>query len=677
MITYSTTFRNAMLSGDDIASIMSSALLVIYTGTKPEDPDAAATGTALVTMSGLHFDTSATNGTLFKAEGETWSGVVAADGTAGWFRLTGPGGESLDGTIGDGEDMQFSSYAWTAGQTKTLDYVALTIPVSASASATVVFESASVLTEPVSVTVGSGGDYETLIEALEYMSNFIPAFDSTTPVTGTITLLSGFTLSGYSEIKGVDLSWVEITAEDSAVGGYGGFPITKGAKGPKFSAFFTNGMFIVQDFGSSVEFSSGAGGEQLSASGKVTVSAQNAVFANIIAEDGAFVDITGATVSGSSSLAISASNNSTVLAIGADLSNSNGIQATTGSRIDATDADITGSNNTSQAANADQNSTIILDGADLSNSAGMYALANGNSTISLLGSTLGGTCGDVSNIGIFASDCSTIYSRNIGMGAVAGIYAGYGSQVVGTGTLSAAFVKAEQGAVVNCPGITINSGSVSPSYNVYANLGGKVIIAGGSISGLRPRVLRAESGGKIDARSVSVTCVSTESISAVVSAYEGGTIVAHELSFSANLSGSSSTYFLEAISTSSIFAESISTSISSGNFSYGVYAGNASLIVCKGIDVCESGIGATVSSGSTLIAPNSDLSDCVTIGVMASEGSKVNICDSYAIRSDRSGGAPYDIEVEAGAEIIACGANGLLSQTANAPTVDGIIYQEI
>ncbi|MDR2100088.1 MAG: hypothetical protein LBP40_04585 [Campylobacteraceae bacterium] len=65
------------------------------------------------------------------------------------------------------------------------------------------------------ITVGANGDYPSLQSALNYVS----ALQHTNGVTGTIQLLSGYSLSGTTTIKNVDLSWCQITGQDAVTTG--------------------------------------------------------------------------------------------------------------------------------------------------------------------------------------------------------------------------------------------------------------------------------------------------------------------------------------------------------------------------------------------------------------------------------------------------------------------------
>lgn len=90
-------------------------------------------------VNGLTFETAA-SGAVAKNANETWSGVAAATGTAGWFRFEGsvtdPGTSDtgaqylrLDGSIAtSGANLNMSSTSITSGATQTLSSFSITQP---------------------------------------------------------------------------------------------------------------------------------------------------------------------------------------------------------------------------------------------------------------------------------------------------------------------------------------------------------------------------------------------------------------------------------------------------------------------------------------------------------------------------------------------------------------------
>lgn len=72
-------------------------------------------------------------------------------------------------------------------------------------------------TADVTVTVGSGGDYSTVDEAIEYLKTLLPGYKNG-GFKAEISLLTGFVWTEQLAFKnGVDLSWIEITSVDATV----------------------------------------------------------------------------------------------------------------------------------------------------------------------------------------------------------------------------------------------------------------------------------------------------------------------------------------------------------------------------------------------------------------------------------------------------------------------------
>lgn len=90
-------------------------------------------------VNGLSFGVAAA-GALIKLASQTWSGVAAATGTAGWFRFVGAVADSgatdstesqvrLDGAIStSGAQLNMSSTSITSGATQTINSFPITLP---------------------------------------------------------------------------------------------------------------------------------------------------------------------------------------------------------------------------------------------------------------------------------------------------------------------------------------------------------------------------------------------------------------------------------------------------------------------------------------------------------------------------------------------------------------------
>lgn len=68
----------------------------------------------------------------------------------------------------------------------------------------------------ITVTVGSGGDYSTINDALAALSAYYPIYVSG-GFTATISLLTGFKMAEQVLVSGIDLSWITITSVDAEV----------------------------------------------------------------------------------------------------------------------------------------------------------------------------------------------------------------------------------------------------------------------------------------------------------------------------------------------------------------------------------------------------------------------------------------------------------------------------
>ena len=68
----------------------------------------------------------------------------------------------------------------------------------------------------VTVTVGGGGDYATINDALEALTRKYPTYKANGH-TAEISLLSGFVMAEQVFVVGVDLGWIEITSVDAEV----------------------------------------------------------------------------------------------------------------------------------------------------------------------------------------------------------------------------------------------------------------------------------------------------------------------------------------------------------------------------------------------------------------------------------------------------------------------------
>lgn len=115
---YAVTLKNARLDAISTA-LGTSALLKIYDGSQPANPDTAITSQVLLatlTCNASAFAGAASSGVL------TANAISSANagntGTASWFRLTTSGGTAkVDGTVGtSGTDAIINNASITSGQ---------------------------------------------------------------------------------------------------------------------------------------------------------------------------------------------------------------------------------------------------------------------------------------------------------------------------------------------------------------------------------------------------------------------------------------------------------------------------------------------------------------------------------------------------------------------------------
>lgn len=140
-IKISTGLRNA--AADGIGNAMdTTGRINVYSGAPPADPQTAAPGTLLATLT-LSADAFAVAATgAIAANAITGDTSADATGTAGWFRMyktvdTAPGSvgsatdKRIDGTVtatGGGGDITFDSVSFVAGGAINMTGFTLTVP---------------------------------------------------------------------------------------------------------------------------------------------------------------------------------------------------------------------------------------------------------------------------------------------------------------------------------------------------------------------------------------------------------------------------------------------------------------------------------------------------------------------------------------------------------------------
>lgn len=148
-VQVSTGLSNALLDTGSLKAALNLGFIKIYeiddlTGAPPASADEAVTGTLLCTISvdgtgtGLTLGAAA-SGAIPKTSSETWSGVNAASGTAGYWRWVAPGDDGTlsttqkrlqgtCGTSGSGADMTMPSLSLEAGVAQPIDAASITLP---------------------------------------------------------------------------------------------------------------------------------------------------------------------------------------------------------------------------------------------------------------------------------------------------------------------------------------------------------------------------------------------------------------------------------------------------------------------------------------------------------------------------------------------------------------------
>ncbi len=142
----------AAARGGSLADLLELGFIKIFTGAQPASADDVETGTELVKITdnsgahdtgtgenGIQLALDAASGVLTKEAAQTWSGVAAETGTAGWFRfyakegVAGASGTAIrfDGSIGtSGADLQMASTSISATGTILIDNFSFTMPSS-------------------------------------------------------------------------------------------------------------------------------------------------------------------------------------------------------------------------------------------------------------------------------------------------------------------------------------------------------------------------------------------------------------------------------------------------------------------------------------------------------------------------------------------------------------------
>lgn len=140
----STGLVNKLMVTGSFKTTMALGFIDVYSGAQPASGDAAPTGTKLAVLSlnstatGLSLEAATTAaGVASKLASEVWSGLILADGVAGWFRYRAVGDTGVlsttearfDGAIAtSGAQMSLTTLSLKAGATLTVPAADFTLP---------------------------------------------------------------------------------------------------------------------------------------------------------------------------------------------------------------------------------------------------------------------------------------------------------------------------------------------------------------------------------------------------------------------------------------------------------------------------------------------------------------------------------------------------------------------
>ena len=291
------------------------------------------------------------------------------------------------------------------------------------------------ITTNITVTVGSGGQFSTINQALEYLTKIYPTYKSS-GVTATINLLAGFVMAEQVLVRGLNLGWITITGADAETNithtalttsfngtNYPVFGVDKGGTSPVIGQLF---RFNIEKVGGAKHglMAFGAGSS-----------------ANVLYDKG-FI--------GAGAHGIYALNGSTINANSANCSNagSSGIYALNGSTINANSANC--SNAGAHGIASSTASTINANSANCSNAVGYGIVAVDASTINANSAN----CSNAGSSGIASSNASTI---NVN------------SAIIQNQTTGTARVVVDTGSHIEAAGIN-TTGGTSPVLNQTANV---------------------------------------------------------------------------------------------------------------------------------------------------------------------------------------------------------------
>jgi len=266
------------------------------------------------------------------------------------------------------------------------------------------------------VTVGSGGDYSTINDALEALSRVVPAYKSG-GFTATVELLSGYVFEEPIDIAGIDLSWITITSAsdeivsiDGTLVGVDSVPFFKVSQGGS-SPLLNIRIDTINDPGGFLEpmFTAQVGGKirfKYRSAGTLSLEYLSNGIA-LDAFDNAEISFRNGKISTCSN-AFTAFNNSRIDASSTDASDCS-IVASASDNSAITCSDSTFTNVSSTCLLAISNSSISADNTDLAGTKPSTGITSGQSSrISASFSDYSGC----SSFGIVCLDAATINARS-------------------------------------------------------------------------------------------------------------------------------------------------------------------------------------------------------------------------------------------------------------------------
>ncbi|KYG28185.1 right-handed parallel beta-helix repeat-containing protein [Alkalihalobacillus trypoxylicola] len=373
----------------------------------------------------------------------------------------------------------------------------------------------------VTVTVGSGGDYESINEAIEFLSRKRFRY-KLNGLKAEIKLLTGFNMTEQVLVRGIDLGFITITAEDEEVTIIRSFliesfSVTDNTVYPAFGAadngvlpiidvkfvmsysgdaLNRHGVFVADGARSVIRPEAGvinSGGVGLYAFNGAHIVAFGSVFdgansACLLAFRGSYINFRNGSGKNSNGNGVYLGSSSVVEAMHADFSGARGHAAWVyaGGRLNIRHGNLSGAGE--RAIHAHFNSQVSAASSNLSGARGRGASATQASTIDL-DSAIIEDCGSQ---GIYADGASTVNADGVTVkrcGNNAGVYAATGATVnVSNGLITDNIlhgIYANRGGRINaddadCSGngqardIRIDRGSIISAYNALGSVGAQL-----------------------------------------------------------------------------------------------------------------------------------------------------------------------------------------------------------